>query len=134
MDERFTSRYRSFCASLDSLSEARNRDKNDSFVLSGTVQKFTLTFDIAWKLMKDLAVKHYKVLSFATGSPRETLRIAASLDLIHDDIWMEMLDTRNNLTHDYDGSLAEESFDTIVEVYLPLFEEFKREISGYIGG
>ena len=33
----------------------------------------------------------------------------------------------------YDGFLAEECFDTIVGVYLPLFEEFKREISRYFG-
>ena len=123
MGSRFTNRYRSFCDSLEGLKKARERDSSDEFVLSGTVQKFNLTFDIAWKLMKDICVQHYKVLDFAAGSPRETLRVAASVRLISDDRWMNMLDHRNRLAHDYDGSLAEECFKTIIDEYIPLFEQ-----------
>lgn len=47
MESKFTNRYRSFYNSLAGLCEARHRDMKDSFVLSGTVQKFNLTFDIS---------------------------------------------------------------------------------------
>ena len=134
MDDKFINRYHSFCKSLEGLEKARERDASDEFVLSGTVQKFNLTFDIAWKVMKDICVNHYKVLDFAMGSPRETLRVAASVRLISDDRWMKMLDDRNRLAHDYDGSLAEECFSVIVEEYLPLFEGFADTVSGIIGG
>ena len=36
MDEKFLRRFKSFGNSLDSLSEAKERDMSDSFVLSGT--------------------------------------------------------------------------------------------------
>ena len=45
MDAKFDRRFQSFCNSLDALSEARQRDFTDSFVLSGTSAKFSITFD-----------------------------------------------------------------------------------------
>lgn len=125
MDKKYIERYESFCASLNSLMEAKHRDLNDDFVLSGTVQKFSLTFDIAWKVMKDIIVKYHKINDFATGSPRETLRFAFSVRLISDDRWMNMLADRNDLTHDYDGMLARDRGYVIVEEYIPLFVEFR---------
>ena len=54
MDEKFNKRFTSFCNSLDALAEAKQRDLSDSFVLSGTSAKFSITFDLAWKVMKDI--------------------------------------------------------------------------------
>ena len=45
MDAKFLKRYKSFQNSLDSLAEAKERDMTDSFVLSGTSAKFSITFD-----------------------------------------------------------------------------------------
>ncbi len=126
MDRKYIERYHSFCASLESLMGARNRDLDDAFVMSGTVQKFSLTFDIAWKVMKDIIVKYHQINDFATGSPRETLRIAFSVKLIGDDRWMNMLGDWNELTHDYDGTMAKEKVHVIVEEYIPLFIEFRK--------
>ena len=53
MDEKFYKRYESFRKSLAALAEVRNRDLNDSFVMSGAGAKFSITFDLAWKVMKD---------------------------------------------------------------------------------
>ena len=50
MDEKFIRRFESFRNSLDSLAEAKQRDLSDSFVLSGTSAKFSITFDLAWRL------------------------------------------------------------------------------------
>lgn len=54
MDEKFIRRFESYKNSLASLAEARERDMTDSFVLSGTSAKFSITFDLAWKVMKDI--------------------------------------------------------------------------------
>ena len=132
MESRFTNRYRSFCNSLAGLCEARHRDMEDAFVMSGTVQKFNLTFDISWKVMKDIVVKYHKKSDFAVGSPREVLRAAHSVNLIDNDIWMHMLEDRNELAHDYDGTLAEECAEKIVNQYIPIFEEFREKARGYI--
>ena len=82
--------------------------------------------------MKDIAVKCYKVLDFDTGSPRECLRVAHNLQLISDDRWMQMLNLRNELAHDYDGSLAKNAFDSIVKEYIPLFSEFATKAGRYM--
>lgn len=132
MEGKFINRYNSFCNSLNSLSEAKNRDMSDSFVLSGTVQKYNLTFDISWKVMKDIVVKYHKKTDFALGSPREVLRAANSVGLIDDDIWMEMLSDRNELALDCDGTLAASCCNTIVEKYIDVFVKFSEKASYYI--
>ncbi|MCD8009393.1 MAG: nucleotidyltransferase substrate binding protein [Lachnospiraceae bacterium] len=132
MDAKFINRYNSYCSSLSSLEKALTRDPTDEFVLSGTVQKFSLTFDISWKVMKDILVKYHKIQSFAAGSPRETLRTAYSVQLIADDAWMNMLNMRNELSHDYDGSMARDCFDTIVYDYIPLFQQFRAKAGTFM--
>lgn len=68
MQSKFINRYNSFCRSLNNLSKSRNADRNADFVLEGTVQNFNLTFDIAWKMMKDILVKNMGIVDFAIGS------------------------------------------------------------------
>ena len=108
MDAKFEKRWESFTRSLESLAEARERDLSDSFVLSGTSAKLSITFDLAWKVMKDILVQCYAITDFIAGSPREVLRAAYKAELISDDIWMEMLKVRNQLSHDYDGVIVKE--------------------------
>lgn len=128
MGKDYFKRFESFCNSLDALAEAKSRDLSDSFVISGTGAKFCITLDLAWKTMKDIILQYYMVSGFATGSPREVLRKAFELNLIHGDIWMEMLKVRNEFTHDYDGKIVETYCKTIVEKYIDVFYEFKETV------
>uniref|UniRef100_UPI0040258EB3 HI0074 family nucleotidyltransferase substrate-binding subunit n=1 Tax=Coprococcus sp. TaxID=2049024 RepID=UPI0040258EB3 len=133
MDEKFHRRVLSFCNSLDALSEARQRDLSDSFVLSGTSAKFSITFDLAWKVMKDILVQYYAITGFVTGSPREVLRESYKANLISDDDWMEMLKVRNELAHDYDCEIVKTHCDKIVETYIDLFYDFENVVKQLIG-
>lgn len=125
MDEKFKRRFESFCNSLKALTEARGRDFSDSFVISGTGAKFSITFDLAWKVMKDILIQHYAIIGFVTGSPRDVLREAFKANLIGDDVWMEMLKVRNELIHDYDGAVVKAHCEMIVGKYIDLFYEFE---------
>ena len=129
MDGKFEKRWKSFQNSLASLTEARNRDMSDSFVLSGTSAKFSITFDLAWKSMKDILVQHYAMTGFVSGSPREVLRTAYKAELISDDIWMEMLKIRNQLAHDYDGVIVKEYCQRIICEYIDTLYEFQERLS-----
>ncbi|MCI8354458.1 MAG: antitoxin [Lachnospiraceae bacterium] len=125
MEKKFMRRFQSYKRSLEALSEARRRDMSDSFVLSGTSAKFTITFDLAWKTMKDILIEHYAIIDFVAGSPREVLKKAFQAGMISGDEWIHMLETRNQLTHDYDGEIAKEHCQTIVKTYIGKFEEFQ---------
>ncbi len=128
MDEKFIRRFESYKNSLASLAEARERDMTDSFVLSGTSAKFSITFDLAWKVMKDILWQHYEITDFVAGSPREVLRHSFKARLIQGDEWMEMLKVRNQLSHDYDGLLAKEYCQIIVDGYIDKLEEFQARV------
>ncbi len=128
MDTKFMKRMASFRNSLVSLSEAKERDMGDSFVLSGTSAKFCITFDLAWKVMKDILVQYYAMTDFVAGSPREVLKAAFRANLISGDVWMEMLKVRNQLAHDYDGVIVKQHCREIVDVYTGEFEKFLKTV------
>lgn len=128
MDIKFTNRYESYRRSLAALMEARNRDLSDPFVLSGTGAKFNITFELAWKVMKDILVQYYAITGFVTGSPREVLREAFKARLIDGDEWMDMLVVRNHLAHDYDDSIIRAHCQTIVTTYIDRFYEFEQNV------
>ena len=132
MENRSVNRYNTFCKSLKNLERSRYANPSADFVLEATILNFTFTFDIAWKVMKDILVKNMGILDFATGSPRETLQQAFTNHLIDDDTWMQMLKTRNQLAHDYDGSFAAEKFRDIIDVYYPLFLRFQKVAETYL--
>lgn len=124
MERKFMRRLLAYEKSLTSLAEAKNRDMEDSFVLSGTGAKFSITFDLAWKTMKDILIEYYAITDFVAGSPREVLKKAFQANMIAGDEWMQMLEIRNRLAHDYDGELIKACCRTIVQVYLEKFAEF----------
>lgn len=125
MERKFTRRFQSYKHSLEALSEARERDMNDSFVLSGTSAKFSITFDLAWKTMKDILIEHYAIIDFVAGSPREVLKKAFQTGMISGDEWIQMLEIRNQLTHDYDGKIVKTYCQTIVQNYIDKLKEFQ---------
>ena len=101
---------------------------SDSFVLSGTSAKFCITFDLAWKVTKDILVQYYAMNNFVAGSPREVLKTAFQAGLISGDVWMEMLKVRNQLAHDYDGVIIKKYCRRIVSVYIDILYELRRTI------
>ena len=126
MDEKFYRRVESFRRSLAALEEVRERDLTDSFILSGAGAKFNITFDLAWKVMKDIIIQYFAVVDFPKGSPREVLRKAYEFQLISDEAWLDMLRDRNDLTHDYDGEIVKEVCKRLINCYLALFEAFQK--------
>ena len=131
MENRFINRYNSFCRSLNNLKKSTTANPNADFVLEGTVQNYNLTFDLSGKVMKDIQIKKMGILDFAVCSPRETLQQAFTNGIIDDDTWLQMLKSRNHLSHDYDGTFAAEKFQDIINIYYPLFEKFKNDVAKY---
>ena len=57
MENKFINLYNTFCKSLSNLAKSKTADPKTDFVLEGTVLNFSLTFDISWKVMKDILIK-----------------------------------------------------------------------------
>ena len=131
MENRFTNRYHSFCKCLGNLQKSLTADPADDFVLEGTTQNFNLTFDLSWKVMKDILVKSMGITDFAIGSPREVLRAAFTNGLIDSDMWLQMLKCRNALAHDYDGEYAMSVFQQIITEYYRLFIQLRDTVEKY---
>lgn len=131
MENKYINRFKSLCNCVNNLTKSKKANPNDDFVLEGTVQIFNLTFDLSWKVMKDVLVKGMGVTDFAVGSPRETLQTAFNNAIIDDDRWIEMLKTRNQLSHDYDGKYAKKVYDLIITDYYNLFVKLKDKVEKY---
>ena len=64
MENQFINRYNSFCKSLDILHQSCAADPNAMFVLGATAQAYNLTFDLSWKVMKDILIKYFGIQDF----------------------------------------------------------------------
>lgn len=74
-------------------------DKLSVLEKEGLIQRFEYTFELAWKTLKDYLESEEVVVRF----PREVIKAAFHYELIQDgDIWMDMLEKRNLLSHTYD--------------------------------
>lgn len=131
MENVYTNRYKSYCRSLSNLAFGIGADPDEPLILPGVVQCFSLSFDLAWKVMKDVLTKRLGILDFKAGSPREVLNMAFSNGLISSEVWLSMLRTRNTLVHDYDGKIAHEKFSQIMNEYYPIMCQFKETIEPY---
>ena len=121
-------KFDNFISNLNVLEKAENEDLNNEFILSGIIVKFFLQFELSWKVLKELL--RYEGKSAAnSGSPREILKAAYSVyDFIDEDIWLEMLKSRNDMTHIYDGEAAKRLVDMILRKYIPAFEIMRKKI------
>lgn len=87
----------------------------------GTIQRFEIAFELAWKTMKDYLEENGLVVNPAT--PRNIIKEAFAAKL-HDDgqVWIDMMLHRNLLPHTYDIKVFEEVLQTVAQRYLPAFD------------
>ena len=121
-------KFENFVANLEVLKRAKDEDLTNEFIISGIIDKFFLQFELSWKVLKELL--SYEGRSVAkSGSPREILKAAyATYDYIDEDIWLEMLRARNDMTHIYNGEAARQMVKVILEKYTPVFVEMRERI------
>lgn len=132
MQKSYTKRFESFKKSFENLSKAKDEDVSNVFILSGIIMIFNITFDLAWKLLREVLKEEFGIIDFPSGSPKETLKKAASVGLISDENWFDMLLDRNDLTHDYDYELAKEKYNKIINNYILIFESLKNKINSFL--
>ena len=109
----------------DAVELAATRELSD-LEKQGLIQAFEFVFELAWNLMKDYFV--YQGNPDTTGS-RDAIRTAFKTGLIADgEGWMEMIKSRNQSSHTYNESVANEICDKILGSYHALFERFEHDM------
>ena len=112
-------KFDNYVSNLEILQKAENEDLGNEFIISGIIDKFSIQFELSWKVLKEL-LRYEGKRAAASGSPREILKTAYEVyDFIDEDIWLEMLKSRNDMTHIYDGEAAKRLVDSILHRYIP---------------
>ena len=123
-DIRWKQRFHNFDRAFVLLREALQRTPEALSMLEkeGVIQRFEYTFELAWKTLKDYLEEGGLVISPVT--PRQVIKEAFAAKVISDgEVWINMLDNRNLLSHTYDFSVFEQAVKAIAEHYLPAMEK-----------
>lgn len=118
--QRFLNFNRAFILLRDALQEGPS--KLSFLEKEGVIQRFEYSFELAWKVVKDFLEAGGLIIAPVT--PRQVLKDAFVAKILTDgQVWIDMLDHRNLLSHTYDSSVFEAAVDAIAERYLPAMQE-----------
>lgn len=113
-DIRWKQRFHNFEKALLHLKEAVEKDKLSDLEKAGLIQIYGFTFELAWKTIKDYLQEKEVVAKF----PREAIKEGFFYGIIKNgDVWMDMLQKRNLMSHTYDEKTAELAYRLIVDEY-----------------
>ncbi len=114
--KRFEERKEDLKKATNKLNEALRGDASD-LEIDGILHRFEFTFELAWKTMKDCLEEQGIVGKI--GSPREIIKEAFSVGLIDNgEVWIDMMLSRNELSHLYDEETSRKIYDNIKEIYI----------------
>jgi nucleotidyltransferase substrate binding protein (TIGR01987 family) len=130
-DVRWKQRIENYSTALAQLRSAIQETANPSNLeKEGTIQRFEFTHELAWKVMKDYL--QYEGIVGITGS-RSATREAFNKGLISNgQVWMDMIESRNKTVHTYLEDILTTEYDTIVNTYFPLFEQFYQKMKSLL--
>jgi nucleotidyltransferase substrate binding protein (TIGR01987 family) len=120
-DIRWKQRFSNYEKSVTHLESALEIPNPDIVQKAGIIQFFELTYELAWKMMKD----YLEAQGFTDiKSPRSAIKKAFETGIIvNGNMWMELLLDRNLTAHTYDEDKATEVGKLIREKYFPLLKE-----------
>lgn len=127
-DTRWRQRFTNFERAYKQLSVAVEQfEELNTLEKEGLIQRFEYTFELAWKTLKDLLEAEGISVSF----PREVIKTAFQHQLIRDgEVWMDMLENRNLLTHTYEEKRFLAALTKIVSEYFPAIGQVYKELRG----
>ena len=121
---RFEERREDYKNALIKLQEALGQEEKQSLsedtmqiIIDGVLHRFEFTFELAWKTMKDYL--EYMGITNKTGSPRENIVASFKQGIIDDgEIWIDMMLSRNELSHLYDEEASRKIYNKIKHKYI----------------
>lgn len=119
---RLSQRIENFRNAFDILKDsvsAYNKDKKNKVNHMALIKSFEVCFELGWKILKDYLESNKIFPKF----PREVIKEAFLFGLLPNaQIWINMLDSRNLSSHEYNMDKINKILENINNFY---FDEFK---------
>ncbi|HEX2956345.1 MAG TPA: nucleotidyltransferase substrate binding protein [Chitinispirillaceae bacterium] len=113
-DIRWKQRFQNFEKAFKQLSDAVGKNELSDLEKAGCIQFHEFTFELAWKTLND----YLKSQSVDVKFPRDTIKESFKYDLIDNgDLWMDMLDKRNLMSHTYSETSSDLAYNLISGSY-----------------
>ena len=129
---RFEQRKTDYKNALNKLEEALKENIDNlsenakDVIVDGVLHRFEFTFELAWKTMKDYL--EYMGISNKIRSPRENIQTAFKQGLINNgEIWIEIMLSRNELSHLYDEKASRKIYENIKSSYIKEFKQLEEK-------
>ena len=116
---RWQQRLENYSKALAQLEAACDKDEYSDLEQAGLVQMFEFSFELSWKVLKDLLFYE----GYDVKSPRDVIRKSFEMEYINEDdseVFLDALGKRNLLSHTYEEKTAREAERLINEQYYPL--------------
>ena len=124
--DRFNQKREDFYSALERLEESLMEEPTN-IIIDGCLHRFEFTFELAWKVVKSYL--EYMGVAEKTGSPRETIQNGFKQGLISDgEGWIEMMLSRNELSHSYDEKESRKIYNSIKEKHIKLLRGLKEKL------
>ena len=118
-----------FYRALNNLKDIYDYDEPyGNVIMTGLVGLYEICFEQAWKAIKEL-LQEEGYPEAQTGSPRQVLKTAYSAGVIHDEqIWLEALQERNNVTHAYNPEVALGIIARTKDGFYEMFQQLRSDM------
>ena len=119
-------KFENFCKALENLKEGAEIENLSMVEEAGLIKLFEICFEQTWKVLK--AVLEMQGLNpNRIATPKKIFALAYSAGILpEEEIYIEILKTRNILIHTYDAEKSSETILKIKSEYLPAFQTLKK--------
>ena len=118
-EQRWQQRLETFGTALAQLTDACDREGYDYLQLAGLIKTFEFSFELSWKVLKDLLFYE----GHDVKTPRAVIRKSFEVDYFDEsncETLLDPLNKRNLLSHAYLLDVAQEAETLIKERYHPV--------------
>jgi nucleotidyltransferase substrate binding protein (TIGR01987 family) len=128
-DTRWKQRFQNFEKAFLFFETTVDKESYTPIEIGGLVQAFEFTFELGWKTIKDYLYEQ----GLNTSYPREAIKEGFQTQIIEDGhTWLHMLEKRNELSHTYNASVAEQAVEIIKHQYYPAIDQVYQFLKGKV--
>lgn len=124
-------KYENFGSAVNRLNEANvayKRNSDNDIYQDALIKRFEFTFELAWKTLREFMLDQGYSLEIL--SPKGVISFAWREGIIsNEELWLDMLQSRNMSAHDYGRELSADIADKISNRYCKELTALKKYIA-----